>query len=92
MTFAVLLVYGLLVAGIGFAWGYITAVRIGPNSEEELSAAYSRGCGDCRCERPPTCTRGHVDDVAPRTDLGFEFYDRERGQVWCNTEECQRVS
>lgn len=37
---------------LAFISGLVLGIRSGGPDQEELSAAYSRGCGDCRCQRP----------------------------------------
>lgn len=47
------LIAGLVLFGAGMALGFVVGISASDPTDEELSAAYSRGCNDCRPKRPP---------------------------------------
>lgn len=48
----VLLLMGLAALTVAVMIGFALGISTSGPEDEELSAAYSRGCSDCRCRKP----------------------------------------
>ncbi len=44
-------IFLLIVGMVSFWAGYASRGAVAEADQEQLSAAYSRGCGDCRCQK-----------------------------------------